>query len=95
MSDKSRATEQLEKISRAIRELEGFPVDFRLARKLSELQRMIADMHPLPVAPNLPEAVSPTEKLVTCKGQPEPHIRIHACREPIVEVSPEPTKEKT
>jgi hypothetical protein len=86
MSDESRATQQLEKISRAIRDLEGLPVDFRLARKLSEIQRMITDMHPLPVAPSLPENISTTEKLVTCKGQPEPHIRIHACREPIVEV---------
>ena len=38
-------------------------------------------------ATKLPEIVSPTEQLVTCKGQPEPHIRIHACREPIVEVT--------
>jgi hypothetical protein len=51
MSDETRATQQLEKISRAVRDLEGLPVDFRLARKLSEIQRMIANMHPLPVAP--------------------------------------------
>jgi hypothetical protein len=37
------------------------------------------------MAESLSETVSPTEKLVTCKGQPEPHMRIHACREPIVE----------
>lgn len=52
MSDESQATQQLENISRAIRDLEGLPVDFRLARKLSEIQRMIAGMHPLPVAPS-------------------------------------------
>lgn len=52
MSDEARATLQLENIGRAIRDLEGLPVDFRLARKLSEIQRMIADIHPLPVAPS-------------------------------------------
>jgi hypothetical protein len=46
-----------------------------------------------PIArPELPETVSSTEKLVTCKGQPMPHIRIHACREPIVEVEALPDR---
>lgn len=66
MSDESRAVEnlsrhQLEKISRAVRDLEGLPVDFKLARKLSEIQHMIADMHPLPVAP-----VSDTPAIHSC-----------------------------
>jgi hypothetical protein len=56
----SAATLQLEKIARAIRDLEGLPVDFRLARKLSEIQRMIADMHPLPVAPKEEHVCKPS-----------------------------------
>lgn len=48
MSDEARSTQQLKNIGRAIRDLEGLPADFRLARKLSEIQRMIADMLPIP-----------------------------------------------
>jgi small-conductance mechanosensitive channel len=51
VSDEARAREQLDKISQAIRDLDGLPVDFRMARKLSEIRNMLADMYPLPVAP--------------------------------------------
>ena len=44
MSEESQVIEQLEKISRAIRALEGLPIDFRLARKLSDVYKEIAEI---------------------------------------------------
>jgi len=42
--DEFKTVAQFEKIAKAIRELEGLPVDFRLARKLSDVLADIAAM---------------------------------------------------
>jgi len=44
MSEESEVIQQLEKIARAIRALEGLPVDFRLARKLSDVLEEISEV---------------------------------------------------
>ncbi len=43
-STESDVIRQLEKIAKAIRALEGMPVDFRLARKLSEVLKLIQEV---------------------------------------------------
>ena len=44
-NDQWLATQQIENIAKAIRALEGLPVDFRLARKLSDVLKDITEIY--------------------------------------------------